>query len=351
MGAPSRSAHASSWSVGRCQRQSSGAPTRGVGAQSSEQPEQLGLGALLGEGRGETGAAPHVDVPGGRVGGDGVEVLVAGQHRGGGLRAPARQAGEPVGAVADEGQPVRDAGRRHAVLGPHRGFVEGRVVTAVELHDPRVADALGEVLVGGADHDPFHAGVGDRDGRRGGQRVVGFERDLGPHRDAERVERVFEDGELGEEGRFDSFAGLVSGPEIVAERLDDVVGGDADVGRALLEELQDREDDAPGRADVDPVGRSVLGHREVVAEQLVGAVDEVGLHAPCLSCAVRSDRVGHRHRDSGRVGDLRPVSGRRGAGSHGGPPRGEGAATVLRPRGGTGHTMVDRPTRRRGATA
>ena len=49
------------------------------------------------------------------------------------------------------------------------------------------------------------------------------------------VERHLERMELREQRRIDAFAGLVAGPLVIAERLDDVVGGDAQVGRACLE--------------------------------------------------------------------------------------------------------------------
>ena len=60
--------------------------------------------------------------------------------------------------------------------------------------------------------------------------VVGLELDHRPQGDAQGVECRFEDRELGPQLGSDAGAGLVAGPEIVAEGLDDMVGGHADMG-------------------------------------------------------------------------------------------------------------------------
>ena len=98
----------------------------------------------------------------------------------------------------------------------------------------------------------------------------------------------------------DARAVLVPRPQVVAERLDDVVGGHADVGGALLQHLQHGARPRPGwRATSSPVVGHVRRQREVVAEQLVGPVDQVDLeaHGSILagraSCA-RTDAIGRR---------------------------------------------------------
>src|SRR5262249_10349058 len=60
----------------------------------------------------------------------------------------------------------------------------------------------------------------------------------------------------------------------VPERLDDVVGGDRDVGRPLLQQHQARRHHAPRR----PPDRILVGRRVVVSEQLVGAIYKVDQH-------------------------------------------------------------------------
>ena len=117
-------------------------------------------------------------------------------------------------------------------------------------------------------------------GGRGADRVVGLELDLRPEDDPERLDRLLRDRELGEERGIHPGRRLVAREQVVPERLDHVVRGAADVGRALLaEEVQDlvaepgdaRQDHAVAAEDRRP--RRVVG-----AEQLVGRVDEVDLH-------------------------------------------------------------------------
>ena len=127
---------------------------------------------------------------------------------------------------------------------------------------------------------PLDPRVGAGDGRGGGQRVVGLELDHRPHGDAERPQRVLEHRELREQLGRHAGAGLVARPEVVAERLDHVVGGDAHVGRALLEHPEHRPEHPADRRHLDAVVVEVRRHREVVAEELVGPVDEVHLHSP-----------------------------------------------------------------------
>ena len=141
-------------------------------------------------------------------------------------------------------------------------------------------DALGEVLVGRADPHALDARVGRRERGGRGEPVVGLVLDERPHREAGRGERLLERVELRAQRGVDARAGLVARVEIVAERLDHVVAGDADVGRALLEQPDQRREHAAHGAHLLAVRARVRRHREEVPEQLVGAVDQVDLHAP-----------------------------------------------------------------------
>ena len=207
-----------------------------------------------------------------------LEVVEAGEDGGGGFGAPAGEAGEAVGGVADEGEVVGDGGGGDTELGDDTGFVADDALAAVELDDVGATDALSEILVGGADEDLLGALVVAAKGSCGRQGVVGFELDHGPGDDAEGGEGFFEQGELGEELGRGAVAGLVAGVEIVAEGFDDVVGGDAEVGGAFFDHLEHGGEDASDGGDLHAL-LVLHGRKGVeVAEELVGAVDEVDLH-------------------------------------------------------------------------
>ena len=77
---------------------------------------------------------------------------------------------------------------------------------------------------------------------------------------------------------IDAGAGLVARPEVVAEGLDDVIGRDADVRRAGLEHLQHGVQHAGRGAERLTVAPAAAAAAVEMAEQLVGAVDEVDDH-------------------------------------------------------------------------
>jgi hypothetical protein len=64
------------------------------------------------------------------------------------------------------------------------------------------------------------------------ERVIRLELDHGPDYDAGRREGFFEQAELSQEIGFDSFASLVTWPQSIAERLDDVIRCNGDVRAA-----------------------------------------------------------------------------------------------------------------------
>ena len=136
-----------------------------------------------------------------------------------------------------------------AELLAHAGRVADGVAAAVHLHDAVAAHALREVLVGRPDADLLDAVVLAGDARGRGERVVGLELDHRPDGDSHGRERLLERLELREQRRVDARARLVPGPQVVAERLDHVVGRDADVRRAALEHLQHRVQHAGRRAE------------------------------------------------------------------------------------------------------
>jgi hypothetical protein len=84
--------------------------------------------------------------------------------------------------------------------------------------------------------------------------------------------------ELRQQRLVDPRPGLVAGPEVVAERFDDVVGGHRQVGGAVSEQVEHRAEDALERSDLQAVGVLLGRHRVEVPEELVGAVDQVDQH-------------------------------------------------------------------------
>ena len=121
--------------------------------------------------------------------------------------------------------------------------------------------------------------------------------------------------ELRQQGRLDAFAGFVVGPQLVAERLDHVIGGDADVRRAGLEHLRDGAEHAGDRAEraVAFLFRAPVAVE--MAEQLVRAVDEMNDHrAGRAQAAARSSSSARsralRVSDAARSNSARASSGR-----------------------------------------
>src|SRR5205085_9052730 len=86
--------------------------------------------------------------------------------------------------------------------------------------------------------------------------------------------------ELGAQCALDAFARLVAGPQRVAERLDDVIGGDGDVRRAVFQQLQRPVQDADHGAEGTVLAFGETAQAVEMPEQFVGAVDEVEDHAP-----------------------------------------------------------------------
>src|SRR5437764_13962040 len=116
--------------------------------------------------------------------------------------------------------------------------------------------------------------------RRRGESIVRFELDHRPDGDAHRLERILERLKLRQQVGLDSFAGLVVGPEIVAERLDDVIGGDTDVRRTGLDHLQHRVQYARDGAEGFVLALVPAALAVEVAEQLIRSVDQVDYHLP-----------------------------------------------------------------------
>ena len=167
------------------------------------------------------------------VGGKLVEVSVPGEHRGGRLRAPSRQARKPVGGIADEREIIRDGLRRHAELRLNARFVANLPRAPIELHDSRPADRCARSLSGVQMHDlldPLDRAAATRAAAASASSASNST--IGQTMTPTAASASSSSGNCAPELRLDSVAGLVAGPEIVAERFDDVIGRDADMRRA-----------------------------------------------------------------------------------------------------------------------
>jgi hypothetical protein len=84
--------------------------------------------------------------------------------------------------------------------------------------------------------------------------------------------------ELREQCWLDALSGLVAGPKLIAERLDYVISGHADVGGTTFDHLQDSVQYADDSAErlVLAVVESALAIE--MAKQLVGAIYQVDNH-------------------------------------------------------------------------
>ena len=144
--------------------------------------------AALAQRRGELVGAADVDAPLRAIVGD---VLDRGATSSAPSRpalvAPAGDAGDAVGGIADEREPVRDRFGPHAVLRDHAGLVEDLVLPAIPAHDVRADRRTGTCPC-----RPRRSGPGSTRGsaaraRRGGRdRVVGLELDHRPRDEPER---------------------------------------------------------------------------------------------------------------------------------------------------------------------
>ena len=209
-----------------------------------------------------------------------LDVLEPREHGGRRLGAEAGQAGIAVRGVADEREVVGDRRGRDAELLAHAVGVADFAALPIDLHDAAGNDALREVFVGRPDADFLDTRIRRRERRGRGESIVGFELDHRPDHDAHRRQRLLERVELRPQRGVDAGPGLVAVPQLVAERLDDVVRGHADVRRPGLDHLQNHLQHAPHC----PERRIALLHPAdavEVAKELIGAVDEVDDHRSC----------------------------------------------------------------------
>jgi hypothetical protein len=137
---------------------------------------------------------------------------------------------------------------------------------------------LRQVLVRRPDPHLLDAVVLVREMRGRRERVVGLQFGHRPDDDAHRCKPLLQRMELREERRIDALAGLVAGPEAIAEGLDHVVGRDADMRDSALDHLQHAVHHADRRAQGLVLALREAAQAVEVPEEFVGSVDQVNQH-------------------------------------------------------------------------
>ena len=207
---------------------------------------------------------------------DGFEMDKLGENGSRRFRSPASQSRIAVGRIAHQRQVVGDRRRRDTPnfwITPASSMVTRVRRFSWTMRVPRThcARSLSGVQMITRSTRAIPSGRH----RPGSQRIVRLKFHHRPDDNAGRREHVFEQWELRQQVGFNAFAGLVTRPQSVAKRFDDVIGRNGDVRGAALDHAQHRGEDASDRghfaAVLIPRGRQ----RVVVPEQLVCAVDQI----------------------------------------------------------------------------
>ena len=169
----------------------------------------------------------RIDAPFARIKGNVFEMPILRQDCRRRLGAPSAQSGITVSGIADECQVIRNRLRPDPELLDHGGFVAGDARPAIELDDAIAAHALRQIFVRRADHDPFDAISRAAATAPAANASSASNSIIGQTTTPSRDKRLFEQRELRQQIRIDAGPRLVAGPQIVSERLNDVVGGDA----------------------------------------------------------------------------------------------------------------------------
>ena len=274
-----RAASASNPGRGPVQRSESTSLKSGTSSRKRRQrPEQERLLALGGEVARETSGVGRIRRPRAVIGGNRLEVFVPREHGGGRLRAPAADARIAVGAVTDQRQVVRNRGRRDAELRP----------TPSSSSVTRVRRCTCTTRVPRTHCDRSLSGVQISTRSTRGSAAARCAADasassaststIGHTTKPAAASTSSSSGNCAHRSGGNPGARLVAGPQVVAKGFDDVIGGHADVRRALADHREQRMQHAAHRRDLAAVGVARRRHRVVVAKQFVGAVDEMDVH-------------------------------------------------------------------------
>ena len=249
---------------------------RHVFAQRGEAAVEQRLVAAFGERRRQPLGAAHLHAPSRRDGRNRLELAVAGEHRGGGLAPhPARPEYPSASSPTSASQSGMDA-RRDAELRDHPRFVEFRRRRSKQtMRRPRTHCARS---LSGVQITTCSASAAKRAAPPVASASSASNSTIGQTTRPSAADASSASGNCASSSPRHALAGLVSGVELVAKRLDHVIGRAGDVRRPLrLAEVQQRRQHPARRSGLTPVGRLRGGNREEGSEQLVGGVDEVDL--------------------------------------------------------------------------
>jgi len=153
---------------------------------------------------------------------------------------------------------------------------------------------LGQILVRGSNNHAIDLGVlrGEKGGRR--ESIVRLKFHPGPNHDAGGGKDFFKDRELRPQVGLNTFAGLVTGPEIVAIGLNDLIGCHGQMGGAFLDHAEHRSQDPAYRSDLTSLRVPRRGERVKVTKQLVRAVYKMDVQGDLLVERRNTARLGSR---------------------------------------------------------
>ena len=189
------------------------------------------------------------------------------------FRAALGHARHIVDRVADQGQVIDDAVRRHAELGQHAGFVEFFIVHRIDQRDLGV-DQLGQVLVAGRDHG-VHASRSSLYDERA-DHVVRLDPFDHQDRPTHRPHRLMDRCDLTRQVfRHRGALCLVFGIQVVAESLALGVEHAGDIGgRIVSPQAAQHVDHAVDGAGGHAVRAAQVGQRMESAIEVTGTVNE-----------------------------------------------------------------------------
>src|SRR5205085_3638417 len=146
-------------------------------------------------------------------------------------------------------------------------------------------DALRQVFLRRPDTNLLNSTVLRRDASSRRERVVSLELDHGPHSHSHRNQCFLEWFKLGAQDWFNASARFVTRPHRVSERLNDVIGCNADVCGAFIEQLSHRCQHS-GNCPKRWISLLESADSVKVAKELVCAVKQVNDHLETMLASV-----------------------------------------------------------------